>query len=96
MVVPPVPATSGVRRLDLSKANGYSELLYRRDPRNYFRILLTYEVKYVIVGVQEYRFGNPDVLASFGDHPALVKVFENGKNAIYNVDEDALWTSVNS
>jgi|TARA_Y100001958_G_C20844848_1_gene289824 Uncharacterized membrane protein len=58
--------------------------------------LLTYEVKYVIVGVQEYRFGNPDVLASFGDHPALVKVFENGKNAIYNVDEDALWTSVNS
>ncbi len=60
------------------------------------KFLLTYEVKYVIVGVQEYRFGNPDVLASFGDHPALVKVFENGKNAIYNVDEDALWTSVNS
>tara|TARA_B100000131_G_scaffold304226_1_gene329018 strand:- start:91 stop:4623 length:4533 start_codon:yes stop_codon:yes gene_type:complete len=53
--------------------------------------LLTYEVNYVVVGVQEHRFGNPDVLASFANHPALTKVFQSGKNVIYIVDTEALW-----
>jgi len=55
--------------------------------------LLTYEVGYVIVGVQEHRFGNPDVLNSFSDHPALRKVFESDQNTIYSVENDALWAS---
>jgi len=102
-----LPTVLGWSSHQYQQRQEYADWIFQRrmDIQNFYtegtretisEFLLTYEVKYVIVGVQEYRFGNPDVLASFGDHPALVKVFENGKNAIYNVDEDALWTSVNS
>ncbi len=58
--------------------------------------LLTYEVRYIIVGTQEHRFGNPDVLNSYQDHPALQKVFESGENIIFSVNTEAIWTSISS
>ncbi len=75
------------RRLDIQ--NFYTEA----TQETVTEFLLTYEVGYVIVGVQEHRFGNPDVLNSFSDHPALRKVFESDQNTIYSVENDALWAS---
>ncbi len=102
-----LPTVLGWSSHQYQQRQKYADWIFQRrmDIQNFYtegtretisEFLLTYEVDYVIVGVQEYRFGTPDVLVSFEDHPALTKVFEHGRNAIYNVDEDALWTSVNS
>ena len=53
--------------------------------------LLTYEAKYVILGTQEHRFGNPDILKSIENHPGLRTVFKSGRNIILAVETEALW-----
>jgi YYY domain-containing protein len=61
-------------------------------PETISEFLLTYDVKYVIVGTQEHRFGTVIALRSFQNHPALQVVFRDGRNIIYAVETDTLWS----
>ncbi|MDG1845597.1 MAG: DUF2298 domain-containing protein [Acidimicrobiales bacterium] len=62
-------------------------------PETISEFLLTYDVEYVIVGTQEHRFGEVNTLLSFQNHPALRVVFQNGRNVIYAVETEILWSS---
>ena len=62
-------------------------------PESISEFLLTYDVEYVIVGTQEHRFGEVNTLLSFQNHPALRVVFQNGRNVIYAVETEILWSS---
>ena len=53
--------------------------------------LLAYNVKYIIVGSQERRFGTEVALSSFDTHPGLHIVFEDALSKVYSVNHDALW-----
>jgi len=97
-----LPTVLGWSSHQYQQRQEYSNWIHQRriDIQNFYteasqetleKFLLTYQVDYVIVGVQEHRFGNPDAIASFANHPALKQVFISGRNVIYGVDEDALW-----
>lgn len=55
------------------------------------QFLLTYNVRYIIVGTQERRFGDNQALLALDTHPALDIVFEDTLNKIYFVDTEKLW-----
>ena len=66
--------------------------LYRIPDHNFTTsFLLAYNVKYVIVGSQERRFGTEEALSGFKTHPGLHIVFEDALSIVYSVDHDALW-----
>ena len=99
-----LPTVLGWSSHQYQQRQGYAEWVNQRrsDVQKFYteatpeiisQFLLTYEVNYVIVGTQEHRFGNQEVLSSYQNHPALRKVFEFGRNIIFAVDMDALWES---
>ena len=53
--------------------------------------LLTYDVSYIVVGVQERRFVSSKALTHLGEHPGISQVFRGQLNSIYRVDESILW-----
>ena len=55
------------------------------------QFLLTYNVRYIIVGTQERRFGDDQALLALDSHPALDIVFKDTLNKIYFVDTEKLW-----
>ncbi len=61
------------------------------DPALTSSFLQTYDVRYVVIGTQELRFGSPEALTALRVHPALREVFRSGDEALYEVDHAALW-----
>jgi YYY domain-containing protein len=53
--------------------------------------LLTYDVSYIVVGVQERRFVSSEALTYLGQHPGISQVFREQFNSIYRVDKSILW-----
>jgi uncharacterized membrane protein len=68
---------------------------YRIPDHNFTTsFLLAYNVKYVIVGSQERRFGTEEALSSLDTHPGLHIVFEDAASKVYSVTHAALWALI--
>ena len=78
-------------RADIEKRRSEVADFYRNsNTEEQSRFLRTYDVSYVVVGTQEWVYGDPDALESLRFHPALFEVFRDGKYAIYEVDKPIL------
>ena len=53
--------------------------------------LLTYDVSYIVVGVQERRFVSSDALNYLDQHPGIEVAFKRLDNKIYRVNKSILW-----
>ena len=53
--------------------------------------LLTYDVSYIVVGVQERRFVSSDALNYLDEHPGIEVAFKRWDNKIYRVNKSILW-----
>ena len=53
--------------------------------------LLTYDVSYIVVGVQERRFVSSDALNYLDQHPGIEVAFKRWDNKIYRVNKSILW-----
>ena len=84
---------------------GYQNIISqrKREVQDFYRIpdhnfttsfLLAYNVKYVIVGSQERRFGTEEALSSLDTHPGLHIVFEDAASKVYSVTHAALWALI--
>jgi uncharacterized membrane protein len=78
---------------------GYLVQERRSDTQRFFQsgdtgfavdYLRKYNVGYVVVGTEEHVFGTDEGLAKFDSIDALVKVFEDGEYAIYEVSQERI------